>query len=134
MAKVKEKKKAITHFRDLDCWKDAVRLMHVFYAVTEKFPEEDEAETGNYIRNFSISIPAHIAAAFKAKDKENALHVIDLALIDLASLQKLLIMSCERGYVHPKVLTQLLEDSDDLDVAINEYRNEIRKKIYIIEE
>ncbi len=55
----------ILHFRQLDVWKEAHKLVLMVYEVTKKYPSDERFGLVSQMRRAAVSIPANIAEGFK---------------------------------------------------------------------
>jgi four helix bundle protein len=72
--------------KDLDVWKESMRLAKDVYALTTKFPKEEMYGLTSQIRRSAVSIPSNIAeGAGRNSNKE----FIQFVYISLGSLVEL---------------------------------------------
>ena len=87
------------HYKELEVWKEAIKLVTNLYNITNNYPKEEIYGITNQIRRCVISVPSNIAeGVVKHSDKET-LRFLDIALGSLAELDTQMIISEQLGYI-----------------------------------
>jgi four helix bundle protein len=55
----------ILHFRQLEVWQEAHKLVLMVYQVTNSYPKEEQFGLVTQMRRAAVSVPANIAEGFK---------------------------------------------------------------------
>ena len=87
-----------TH-KDLDVWKDSIKLVDDIYKITVKFTKEEIYVLTNQIRRSVVSIPSNIAESAVKNRKKGFIKFLYIALGSLAELDTQLIISKNLGYI-----------------------------------
>ncbi len=94
--------------KDLDVWKDSVKLVKQVYEITALFPKEELYGLTSQIRRAAISIPSNIAEGCARNSDKELIQFLYISLGSLAELQTQLIISKELGYIN----NDLVVDND----------------------
>jgi four helix bundle protein len=57
----------IRHFRQLEAWQEAHKLVLMVYQVTKGFPSDERVGLVSQMRRAVVSVPANIAEGFKRR-------------------------------------------------------------------
>ena len=88
------------YYKDLEIWKEAIKLVTDIYKITEIYPKTEQFGLTSQIRRCVISIPSNIAeGTVKHSDKET-LRFLDIALGSLAELDTQMILSEQLSYIN----------------------------------
>ena len=88
-----------TH-KNLDVWKDSIKLVGDIYKITAKFPMEEIYGLTNQVRRSAVSIPSNIAEGAARNGKKEFIQFLYIALGSLAELDTQLIISKNLGYIN----------------------------------
>ncbi len=86
------------HYKDLEVWKDARKLVKEIYQLTSDFPKSEVYGLTSQINRCAVSIPSNIAegcARFSDKDTKK---FIDIAIGSIAELDTQLILADDLGF------------------------------------
>lgn len=78
---------AIRSHRDLDVWKDAMRLVEITYRLTEALPRSEQFGLTRQMRRASVSIPSNIAEGHSRHTRAAYLNHLGVALGSQAELE-----------------------------------------------
>ena len=87
-----------TH-KDLDVWKESMKLAKQMYLVTAKFPKEETYGLVSQIRRSAISIPSNIAEGAARNSHKEFVQFLYISLGSLAELETQLLLSKEIGII-----------------------------------
>ena len=93
-----ERKEGMYH-KDLDVWKESIKLVKEIYTITKDFPSSELYGLTNQMRRCAVSIPSNLAegsARFSNKDK---IRFIEISLGSLAELETQIIISQELKFI-----------------------------------
>jgi four helix bundle protein len=120
---MKERK---TH-KDLDVWKESIKLVKEMYFLTKQFPSEELYGLTSQMRRAAVSVPSNIAEGAVRNSQKEFIQFLYVALGSIAELETQLILSKELGY---------LKDSKDykIDLQIDSIRKMLIGLIKRLEE
>jgi len=83
-------KTEIKSFRDLNIWKDALKLVKLIYEITQTFPNSELYGLTSQIRRAAVSVPSNIAEGHIRKSTAEFKHFLFIALGSLAEVETLI--------------------------------------------
>ena len=89
----------ISHFRQLEVWREAHDLVLRVYQVTEEFPREERFGLIAQMRRAAVSIPANIAEGFKRRGIQDKIRFYNISEGSLEELKYFFILSKDLGYI-----------------------------------
>lgn len=89
----------IKHFRQLDAWEEAHRLVLMVYEVTKTFPRDERFGLISQMRRAAVSIPANVAEGFKRHGVRDKIRFYNISEGSLEELKYFFILSEDLGYV-----------------------------------
>ena len=116
------------YYKDLEVWKEAIKLVTYVYQITENYPKSEQFGIISQIRRCVISIPSNISeGVVKHSDKET-LRFLDIALGSLAELDTQMIISQNLGYIqsYESVEIQISKVNALLNGLINYYNKQLK--------
>jgi four helix bundle protein len=87
-----------TH-KDLDAWKDSIKLVTELYRITKEFPKEELYGITSQIRRAAVSVPANISEGSARGYSIEFARYLRIAQASLAELETLLIISSQLDYL-----------------------------------
>jgi four helix bundle protein len=87
-----------TH-KDLDVWKESMKLAKYLYLETNKFPKQEAYGLVSQIRRSAISIPSNIAEGAARNSHKEFIQFLYVSLGSLAELETQLLLSKEIGII-----------------------------------
>jgi four helix bundle protein len=87
-----------TH-KDLDLWKDSIRLVVDIYLMTKEFPKEELYGLTSQIRRSAISTPANISEGAAKKSPADFIRFLRIAQGSLSELETLIILAFQLKYI-----------------------------------
>ena len=92
----------IHHFRQLEAWQEAHKLVLMVYQVTKGFPGDERFGLVSQMRRAAVSVPANIAEGFKRRGIRDKIHFYNISEGSLEELKYFFILSEDLGYVSSK--------------------------------
>ncbi len=111
-------KTGIKSFRDLNIWKDAIKLVKLIYEITKTFPNSEIYGLTSQIRRAAISVPSNIAEGHIRRHTAEFRQFLFIALGSLAELETQVIIANELGYVNKEARGRVIQDMDVLSKQI----------------
>lgn len=87
------------YYKDLEVWKEAMKLVTEVYKLTENYPQSEIFGLANQIRRSVVSIPSNIAEGTVRYSDKDTLRFLDIAFGSLAELETQLLISQNLGYI-----------------------------------
>lgn len=106
-----------TH-KDLDVWKNSVKLVTDIYRISEDFPKSEVFGLVSQVRRSAVSIPSNIAEGAARLHNKEFTQFLNISMGSLAELETQLIISHNLAYI----------SSEDCDILINQM-NLIRSQL-----
>jgi four helix bundle protein len=104
----------IENFKDLEVWKNAVKLSKMIYSSTKEFPKEELYGLTNQMRRASVSIASNIAEGKDRQSTNEYIHFLHIAKGSCAELETQTIISAELNYLSVEVKEELLDKIDHI--------------------
>ena len=83
--------------KELDVWKQSIKLVIKIYKATETFPVSKEYGLKSQLRKSAVSVPSNLAeGSARGTDKE-LIHFLNISLGSLSEIETQLIISKELG-------------------------------------
>jgi four helix bundle protein len=89
----------IRHFRQLEAWQEAHKLVLMVYQVTKGFPSDERFGLVSQMRRAVVSVPANIAEGFKRLGIRDKIRFYNVAEGSLEELKYFFILSEDLGYI-----------------------------------
>lgn len=117
-----------TH-KDLDVWKLSIDFVTEIYALTARFPKEEQFGLTNQIRRASISVPSNIAeGAGRRSDKE----FLQFLYISLGSIQEVdtqILISLNLNYLTKSEYEILLTKLDQISKMLSGLIKSVKERL-----
>jgi len=94
-----------TH-KDLEAWKNAIKLVTNIYDLTKSFPNHELYGLTNQIRRAAVSIPSNIAEGAARKYDKEFIQFLYVSMGSLSELETQLIISEKLNYISSGSLAQ----------------------------
>ena len=85
--------------KDLDCWKESMKLVKEIYSFLKDFPDEERFGITSQIRRSLVSIPCNIAEGASRKSDKEFIQFLYISLGSISELETLIIISNELNYI-----------------------------------
>ena len=92
----------ILHFRQLDAWQEAHKLVLMVYQVTKGFPGDERFGLVSQMRRAAVSVPANIAEGFKRRGIQEKIRFYNIAEGSLEELKYFFILAEDLDYIPSK--------------------------------
>ncbi len=89
----------LSHFQQLDAWKEAHKLVLLVYAITKDFPNDERYGLVAQMRRAAISIPANIAEGFKRRGIQEKIRFYNISESSLEELKYYFILSDDLEHI-----------------------------------
>lgn len=87
------------HYKDLEVWKEARKLVSDVYKLTDYFPKSEMFGLTSQARRCAISIPSNIAEGCSRYSDKDTNKFIDIAIGSVAELDTQLILASDLEYI-----------------------------------
>jgi four helix bundle protein len=87
-----------TH-KELDVWKQGIKIVKDIYAATAIFPQEEMYGLTSQIRRAAVSVPANIAEGAARNGKKEFIQFLYIGLGSLSEIETLLIIAEDLNYI-----------------------------------
>ncbi len=119
---------AVSSYRDLRVWQDAMTLATVCYGLTKEFPKEETFGMSSQIRRAAASIAANIAEGHGREQTRSFIQYLRMAQGSLKELETHLLLSERVGLVGTKKVAPLLASCDTLGKMLRAYIRSLQKR------
>ena len=99
----------IKSFRDLNIWKDAIKLVKLIYETTKTFPGSEVYGLTSQIRRAAVSVPSNIAEGHIRNHTAEFKQFLFIALGSLAELETQVIIAGELCYMDEESKENIIE-------------------------
>ena len=100
---------AIKSYRDLDVWRQAMKLAELCYKETSGFPSRETYGMASQIRRAAVSIPSNIAEGNSRRTRQAYLNHLSIALGSQSELETQIELSRRLELVSEKSAREILE-------------------------
>jgi four helix bundle protein len=111
----------IKRFEDLDCWKDARKLVKMIYDFTKKGNFEKDYELKAQIKRSAISVMANIAEGFHRKSNREFMRFLDYSRASLAETLSHLYVALDQNYIDDSELQNFKNQAEKVWKKINNF-------------
>lgn len=112
--------------KDLDAWKESIKLVKDVYRVTESLPDSEKFGLVSQMRRAAVSVPSNIAeGAARASDKETV-RFLDIASASCAELETQVIIAAELNFFENN--TELLKQIETVKKLIRGLMKYLKSK------
>ncbi len=114
------------NFKELNVWKDSMKMAKEIYTITKTFPIEEKFSIISQLNRASISIPSNIAEGAGRDSKKEFNQFLNIALGSAYELETQLILSNEFGYLEKEKLTKISADLSKLQRMISALKKSLK--------
>ena len=107
-----EQKAAITSYRDLVVWQEAMNLAETVYRLTARFPKDEAYGLTSQLRRSGTSIPANIAEGYGRDSKGAYLQHLRVAQGSLKEFETHVLLAERVELADKEIVTRLLAKSE----------------------
>ncbi|CAG5083322.1 four helix bundle protein [Parvicella tangerina] len=99
----------MNNFKELNVWKEAIKLAGLVYELTNSFPSEEKFGICSQLQRAVVSVSANIAEGAGRNNKGEFYHFLGIARGSNSEVESLLYVSIEIGIVKEGEISELLE-------------------------
>ena len=110
----------MNRFKNLDIWKDAIRLAKAVHVLTESLPKEETYGLKSQLRRASISVPSNIAEGAGRNSNGEFKQFLGIAIGSAFEVETQMILGVELGYFDRETVDRL--SADILSLANRTYK------------
>ena len=107
----------ISHFRQLEVWQEAHKLVLMVYQATKRYPGDERFGLVSQMRRAAVSIPANVAEGFKRRGIQDKIRFYNISEGSLEELKYFFILSKDLGYISSD--TDLMAQSETVGRLLN---------------
>ena len=96
----------VTTHKDLEVWKDGIKLVKEIYSTTQDFPSLEQFGIIAQLRRAAVSVPTNIAEGAARKGDKELIRFLYIALGSLSEIETLLIISSDLGFLQNEDLLE----------------------------
>ncbi len=86
-------------YKELDAWKESMKLVRLVYEITQKFPPEEKFGLVSQLRRAAVSIPSNIAEGCGRSSNKEYRRFVEIALGSILELETQLIIATELNFL-----------------------------------
>jgi four helix bundle protein len=116
------------NFRQLNIWKDAMKLAKNVYTVTNGFPNQEKYGLTSQINRAVVSVASNIAEGSSRTSDKEFRHFLSIAVGSLFELETQLILATDFGFTESKVTDMIIADIVILQKMITNFRKTLSKE------
>ena len=109
----------IKHFRQLEAWQEAHRLVLMVYQVTRKFPADERFGLISQMRRSAVSIAANVAEGFKRRGIQDKIRFYNISEASLEELKYYFVLSKDLEYISPESHANLMSQAESVGRLLN---------------
>ena len=123
----KEMKEKILSYKDLEVWKNGVKLAKDIYGLTEMFPYHELYALTSQLRRAAVSVSSNIAEGYVRNSTKEFVHFLYISLGSLAEIDTQLQLAKELNYTEN---TEELQNFIEMQMQqIRSFINALKRKI-----
>jgi len=107
--------------KDLDAWKQAMRLVEEVYRVSSRFPKQETYGLTSQVRRAAVSVPSNLSEGAARNGNKEFINFLGISLGSLAEVETQLIIASRLGYADVSVLLSLVSRVRALMIALRKY-------------
>ncbi len=119
---------AITSFRDLLVWQEAMRLVEEVYRLSGEFPKEEQFGLTSQMRRAAVSIPSNIAEGARRRQLGAFLYHLRIALGSQAEIEVQLEIAMRLKLCSPENAGPLAQRNASIGRMLNGLITSVRSK------
>ncbi len=111
----------ITCFEDIDCWKEARKLVNSVYRVCSVNEFKKDYSLIDQIKRAAVSIMANIAEGFPRKGNKEFIQFLFIAKASATELQSHLYVALDQGYIGNIEFKEIYEQAEKIQRQISNF-------------
>jgi four helix bundle protein len=116
-------------YKELDVWKESMKLVEMVYGVTQKFPKEEMYCLCNQIRRAVISIPSNIAEGIGRNHVKDTVQFLFVARGSLYEIETQLFIAIQQKYIPFEESENIFSQIEICKKLLNGFINYYKKRI-----
>ena len=116
---------AISNYKDLKVWQNAIDLVDKIYSITNDFPKNEQFGLISQLRRASCSVPSNIAEGSAKRSKKEYVRFINIAYGSLAEIETQIIIAQRQGFVPPSKAEEVEAQTTEIGKMLNGLRNSL---------
>lgn len=129
MQSVNSNRSSITHFYDLEIWKEANGLCVQIYKLTENFPKKETYGIIDQMRRAAASVGANIAEGFGRFHYKEKIKFYYNSRGSVCEVQNFLFLSQNLGYADKEIARDIFVKYENLNKRINQFIKSVNQKM-----
>lgn len=128
---LKTKKKMgtkIENFEDLECWREARKLVGMIYKETKEPPFSKDYGLKEQIQRAAVSVMGNIAEGFETYSDQELIRYVRIALHSCGEVRSHLFVALDVGYLSQDMFKQILEQTKKCSNYIKAFLKYLRSK------
>ena len=119
----------ILSFRDLEVWRNGVKLARDIYQLTGTFPNHELYALTSQLRRAAVSVSSNIAEGFVRNSTKDFVRFLYISLGSLAEIETQIEIALELNYTDITKTEELKNSIQVLMKQIRSYINALKRKI-----
>ena len=117
------------NFRELEVWKEAIKLVKKTYGFLEKLPSTEKFGLYSQIARSVVSIPANIAEGCAKKSQKEFVRFLEISLGSAFELETHLVICAELSFIEESEIQILIKEIQILQKRISALMNYSKSQI-----
>lgn len=117
----------VERFEDLECWKEARKLVNLIYEITNKYPFSKDFVLRDQIRSAGVSIMNNIAEGFDSQSNAELVRFLGYSRRSTSEVINCSYIALDQKYITENVLNHLLEQSQKTRQIVDGFLRYLRK-------
>lgn len=109
----------IKHFRQLEAWQEAHKLVLMVYQGTREYPSDERFGLTSQMRRAAVSIAANVAEGFKRRGIQDKIRFYNTSEASLEELEYYFLLSKDLAYISPDSHADLMAQADSVGRLLN---------------
>ena len=116
------------NFRQLNIWKDAMKLAKAVYSLTSTFPNQEKYGLTSQINRAVVSVASNIAEGSSRTSDKEFRHFLSISVGSLFELETQIILATDFGFTNIIVAEGIIADIVVLQKMITNFRKTLTKE------
>lgn len=116
----------IHSYKELLVWQKAIQLVVNVYALTKRFPKNEQFALTSQTRRAVVSIPANIAEGYGRNSKNEFSHFLSISHGSLTELETHLLIARQLAYCTDKDCSTIEKQLDEIGRMLYSLRSTLR--------
>ena len=105
--------------KDLEVWKESIKLTKRVYKITDSFPKKEQYGIISQMTRAAVSVPSNIAEGAGRTSRKEYIRFLDIASGSLAELDTQLIISQELKYISQDDLVSIEKEIEKVSKMLH---------------